>query len=343
MKVAVYYNNRDIRIEERPVPSLKQGELLIKVHSASVCGSDVMEWYRVEKIGRVLGHEIAGEVVEVGVGVKIYKKGDRVAASHHVPCYQCHYCRLGNHTLCNTLKTTNFDPGGFSQLIRLPEINVRYGVYRLPDHVSYEEGTFIEPLACVVRGQRKANVRPGQTVLIIGSGISGLLHLLLARAKGVDRIITVDIDESRLKTAKDFGADQVWHAQEDIGKRLLELNENRLADVVIVCSGATSSIGQALDCVGLGGTVLFFALVGPDCVVPMAMNRIFWQKGATLMNSYAASPEDHHESLELIGTGIVPVKKMITHRLPFDRIGEGFQLVAEAKKSLKVIIDPTRG
>src|SRR3989338_5129692 len=200
MRVATYYNNQDIRIEEVSVPKIGEGELLLKVRAAGICGSDVTEWYRTKKMGKVLGHEIAGEVVEVGDGVVSYKKGDRVAASHHVPCYQCHYCRLGNHTLCNTLKTTNFDPGGFSQLIRLPEINVRYGVYRLPDHVSYEEGTFIEPLACVVRGQRKANVRPGQTVLIIGSGISGLLHLLLARAKGVDRIITVDIDESRLKT-----------------------------------------------------------------------------------------------------------------------------------------------
>ncbi|MBI2339394.1 MAG: alcohol dehydrogenase catalytic domain-containing protein [Deltaproteobacteria bacterium] len=340
MKVAVYYNNRDIRIEERPVPSVKEGELLIKIHSASICGSDVTEWYRVEKVGRVLGHEIAGEVAEVGAGVAAYKKGDRVVASHHVPCYQCHYCRLGHHTLCSTLKTTNFDPGGFAQLIRLPAINVRHGVYRLPDHVSYEEGTFTEPLACAIRGQRKADVRKGQTVLIIGSGISGLLHLLLARANGIDRISAVDIDESRLKAAGDFGADQVWHASEDIGKRLLEWNENRLADCVIVCSGAETSIRQALDCVGLGGTVLFFALIGPDCVFPMPMNRIFWQKGATLMNSYAASPEDHHESLELIGSGRIPVRKMITHRLPLGRIGEGFQLAAEAKKSLKVIIDP---
>lgn len=341
MKVARYYNNHDIRIEETPVPKIGAGELLIKTHATGICGSDVVEWYRTKKVGSVLGHEIAGEIVQVGEGVTLYQKGDRVAASHHVPCYQCHDCRLGNHTLCATLKTTNFDPGGFAQWIRLPEINVGCGVYPLPDSVSYEEATFIEPLACVVRGQRKANVRGGQTLLIIGAGISGILHLLLAKAKGVSRVMAVDIQESRLLMAKDFGADLVLHASKATSKRLMSANDGRLPDVVIVCSGARSATQQALASASVGGTVLLFALCDPDCVIPMPMNEIFWQKSLTLMNSYAGSPEDHRESLTYISSGKVPVKKMITHRLPFQKIGEGFRLVAEANHSLKVIVDPT--
>lgn len=214
MRVSVYYNNKDIRIEERPIPKIGEGELLIKTRAAGICGSDVTEWYRSGKVGKVLGHEITGEIAEVGVGVKNFKIGDRVAASHHVPCYECHYCRLGHHTLCDTLRKTNFDPGGFSEWIRLPAINTRYGVYPLGDGISFEEGTFVEPLACTLRAQRKANVRAAQTVLVIGCGISGLLHIHLAKALGVHKIIATDLNEERLKVAKTLGSDFVFPASQ---------------------------------------------------------------------------------------------------------------------------------
>lgn len=342
MRVATYYNNKDIRIEERPVPSIGEGELLIRVRAASICGSDTMEWYRVSKAPCILGHEIAGEIVEVGPGVKDHKKGDRISVSHHVPCYECHYCRLDHHTLCDTLRSTNFDPGGFAELVRLPAINVRYGVYPLADNVSYEEGALVEPLACIVRAQRKASVRPEQTLLVIGSGISGLFHIQLARAHGIHRIVSTDIVDYRLKVAKELGADFTFHASEDIPKRLYEVNEGRLADVVIVCAESKKASEQALKSVGRGGTILFFALASPDQIIPMSMNNIFWQKGVTLMSSYAGSPEDHRESLELIRSRKVPVGKMISHRLAFNEIAKGFELVAGAKDSLKVIVDPTR-
>lgn len=337
MKVATYYNNKDIRIEERPVPVISGGEILVKTRAAGICGSDVAEWYRLGKVGRVLGHEIAGEVVEVGAGVKHLKKGDRVAASHHVPCFYCHYCRLGHHTLCDTLRTTNFDPGGFAEWIRLPELNVRYGVYPLKE-VSYDEGTFVEPLACTLRAQRKANLRPEQTLLVIGSGISGLLHLQLARVRGIHKIIAVDIQDYRLRAAKKFGADFVFSAAEDVAEKIREVNEGRLADVVIVCAGKKPAAEQALQCVERGGTVLFFALNSPDQQILLSPYEIFWQKGATLMNSYAASPKDHRESLAIIRSGKIHLKEMISHHLPFDEIAKGFDLVSKAENSLKIII-----
>ena len=202
MRVAMYYNNRDVRLEEVPTPRIGPGELLVKVLASGICGSDVMEWYRIKKAPRVLGHEIAGQIAEVGEGVKNYRVGDRVFVSHHVPCNTCHYCLNGHHTVCDTLRSTNFDPGGFAEYIRIPKINVDRGVFILPEEVSFEDGVFVEPLACVLRGQRLAHLSAGQTVFVIGSGISGLLHIALARASGAGRIIASDINEYRLKAAK---------------------------------------------------------------------------------------------------------------------------------------------
>jgi len=180
MRVAMYYNNRDVRIQEMAVPTIKAGEILVKVMASGICGSDVLEWYRIKKAPLVLGHEISGDIVEVGPGVDKYKVGDRVFVSHHIPCNTCHYCLNGHHTACETLHTTNYDPGGFAEYLRVPSLNVDRGVFLLPKEVSYEEGAFVEPLACVVRGQRTARLKPGQSVLILGSSISGLLHLLMA-------------------------------------------------------------------------------------------------------------------------------------------------------------------
>ena len=154
----MYYSNRDVRLEEMPVPQIGQGELLVRVEACGICGSDVMEWYRRDRVPLVLGHEIGGQIVAVGDGVEGYKEGDRVTAAHHVPCNQCHYCLSGHHTVCDTLRQTNFDPGGFAEYIRLPAINVKRGVFLLPDEVSYGQATFIEPLACVLRGQRLAHI-----------------------------------------------------------------------------------------------------------------------------------------------------------------------------------------
>ncbi|HAS17671.1 MAG TPA: alcohol dehydrogenase, partial [Nitrospiraceae bacterium] len=182
MRVAMYYNNKDIRLEEMPVPEIGPGELLIKIIASGICGSDLMEWYRIHKAPLVLGHEIAGMVEKIGDGVTQYRKGDRVSASHHVPCNNCHYCLNGHHTVCDMLRKTKFYPGGFAEYVLLPAINVDRGVYTLPDEVSYEDGSFVEPLACVFRGQRLAGLKPGSSVLVIGSGISGLLHIQLAQA-----------------------------------------------------------------------------------------------------------------------------------------------------------------
>jgi len=342
MRIAMYYNNNDVRLEEMPTPKIGPGELLVKVHASGICGSDVLEWYRIHKAPLVLGHEIAGEIVAVGDGVESYKEGDRITAAHHVPCNTCHYCLSGHHTACDTLRQTNFDPGGFAEYVRLPAINVDRGVFPLPDDVSYEEATFTEPVACVLRGQRMAGLKPGCSVLVIGSGIAGLLHVHLARTMGAGRVVATDIVDYRLKAARRFGAHATLHAEEDVPARLRQENDGRLADLVIVCTGAASANTQALESVERGGTVLFFAPTGPGVNIPISINDFFFRNDITLTTSYAGSPADYAEALELIHARSMNVRDMITHRLSLAETGLGFQLVANAHDSIKVIIEPQK-
>ena len=338
MRVAIYYNNKDVRLQEIDIPKINEDELLVKVMASGICGSDVMEWYRIKKAPLVLGHEISGIVDKVGKNVKNFKVNDRVFISHHVPCMKCHYCLNKHHTSCETLHKTNFDPGGFSEYIRVPKLNVELGAFKLPENLSFDDGTFIEPLGTAIRAQRLANLNENNTLLVIGSGISGLMHVKLAKSKDVKRIMAVDVNEYRLNAAKKFGASHTINANEDVPSKLKELNENRLADLVIVCTGALPAANQALKCVGKGGTILFFAVPKPDEKLETPIND-FWRNEIKIMTSYGAAPNDLRESLELIKSKKINLNEMISHRLKFDEIQTGFNLVAEAKESLKVIVE----
>jgi L-iditol 2-dehydrogenase len=335
----MYYNNRDVRLEEMAVPQIAAGELLLRIRASGICGSDLMEWYRIKKAPVVLGHEITGEVVEVGSQVENFRPGDRVFASHHVPCGNCRYCLAGHQSVCDMLRTTHFDPGGFAEFVRVPKINAELGTLPLPDTVSFDEGSFIEPLACVVRAQRFAGLTAGQTVLVIGSGISGLLHVQLARARGAARIVATDISDFRLKAAAQFGADVVIDGTEDVPARLREINEGRLADLVIVSTGALPAMQQAIKSVDRGGTLLFFAPTAAGVDVPIPLFD-FWRDEIRVVTSYAGSGQDLLESVDLIRTRQVRVGDMITHRLPLAEAGAGFQLMANGRDSIKVILDP---
>ncbi len=342
MRVAMYYKNYDVRLEELPRPQIGPEEILVKVYASGICGSDVMEWYRIHKVPLVLGHEVSGEIAEVGAQVTRYKIGDRVAVSHHVPCGNCHYCLQGHETVCETLRKTNFFPGGFSEYIRVPSINVEKGVYSLPENVSFAEATFIEPLACVLRGQRLIGVNPYKKVLVIGCGISGLLHIKLAKTIGARQIIAIDINDFRLEAAKRFGTGLAINAKNFEPQELRKINNGFLPDVVILCTGAKSALAQALESVERGGVVLVFAATLPGLKFDKAVNDIFWRNEITITSSYAGSPQDHREALELIRNGKIDVKDMITHCLPLKDAGRGFKLVAEAKESIKVIIEPQK-
>jgi len=339
MKCARYYNNRDIRLEEIAVPEIGDDELLVKMHACGICGSDVLEWYRLKKAPLVLGHEMTGEIARTGSKVNDYHTGDRVFVSHHVPCNTCRYCLSGHHTLCDTLRSTNFDPGGFAEFIRVPPINVDRGVFLLPDEVSYEQGTFIEPLACVLRGQKIAHLQPGQSVFILGAGISGLLHLKLAMALGAGSVFVADIHKERLDFAENFGAKAAFLSDDDVCEQLKDSNAGHLADLVIVATGSGEAMRMSWKTVERGGSILIFAPPQPGIDIPIPLFDL-WQDGITVTTTYAGAPSDIAQAIELIRSRNVVVEDMITHRLPLARTSEGFALVEMARESLKVIIEP---
>ncbi len=343
MRAAVYYSNADVRVEERPVPAIGPDELLIRADVSGICGSDVMEWYRRHRAPLILGHEVAGTIAAAGERVRRFTVGDRVTAAHHVPCNGCRYCLRGHHTMCHTLHTTNFDPGGFAEYFRLTPLHVDQGVFPLPESVSLEEAVFVEPLACVLRAERVAPVREGDTVLIVGSGMIGLLHLKLVRARGAARILATDLSGYRLEAARRFGADTTLPAGGDLPPRVREANDGRLADLVIVCAGAPSAVAQALTSVEPGGTVLLFAPSGPDGRFPaLPFNDLFFRSDLTVTTSYGAGPADYAVALDLIAERRIQVRDMITHRLGLSEAAMGFQLVAAAQESIKVILDHRR-
>lgn len=267
MRVAMYYANNDVRLQEMAKPEIGESEMLVRVEASGICGSDVMEWYRAGKVPLVLGHEIGGTVIETGKRVRSYKAGDRVVVAHHVPCGECRYCRDGHETVCETLRTTNYYPGGFSEFVRVPKINVEKGVFLIPRSVSFEEATFVEPLACVLRGQRLAGFKKGKTVLVVGSGISGMLHIKLARSNGAKRVFATDVSEFRLEAARKAGA-VAMPAGDYSPEKLKQQNDGVLADLVIICAGAQAAFEQGLRSVERGGTVLIFTAAGKDATLP---------------------------------------------------------------------------
>jgi L-iditol 2-dehydrogenase len=339
MKVAMYYNNNDIRIEQIPIPKINDNELLVKVKACGICGSDVMEWYRLKTAPRVLGHEMTGDIVKVGKNLKKFKVGDRIFVSHHIPCNTCKYCKNDQHTLCDTLHSTNFDPGGFSEFLRVPEININSGVFILPYEISYEEGAFIEPLACVVRGLRIAGIKKGQNVLVIGSGVAGLLNIKLAKAHGAKKIFATDVNDFRLKKAIGVGAEKAFHAKENIPEKIKKHNSGELAELVVLCAGVPSAVRQALETVAPGGTILFFAPTEPGVEIPFPLFDL-WNKQVKMVSTYAGAPRDISEAIELIKTKKVKVTDLITHKFSLDEAERGFKLTAKAKESMKIIIKP---
>jgi L-iditol 2-dehydrogenase len=341
MKVLMYYSNKDVRLEEMPVPEISHGEALMRVTASGICGSDVLEWYRRDKVPLVLGHEVAGEIVNVGEGIDKFKQGDRVAATHHVPCNTCYYCLNGYHTVCETLlKGTHFHPGGFAEYIRVPAINVDRGMFLIPDEVSDEEASFMEPLACVLRGQRRAGFNPGRSVLVLGNGIAGLLHIGLARSMGAGLIMAADTIAFRMDKAREIGAHHVFRADDNLVDSIRAINNGYMADLVILCYDGFMPL--ALKAVEKGGTVLLFTGAAEDTVLSCDYGEIFWRTEITLTSSYAGSPSDCAAALNLIRSGTIPLKQLITSRLPMEKGAEGFKAVANPveHECVKVVITP---
>lgn len=340
MKAAVYYNNRDVRLEDVPEPIIGPGEIKVKIDTCGLCGGDTMEWYLAPHAPTILGHEPTGTVVEVGEGVSRFKPGDRVFVHHHVACMSCHHCRRGYFTMCANFRRTNIDPHAFAEYIRVPAENVQHDVHLLPDFISFEEGTLIEPIACVIKGIKRAGIQPGDTVAVVGAGFMGLGFVQLARVWGAGQVVAFDLNDWRLARARELGADQAINSGRVDGlEALKEVNQGRGADAVIVTPNGIGPIEFGLQIAGKGATVLLFAPPHPDATLTVHPTDLFFRE-ITVTTTYSCSHIDTAQALRFIASGRINARAMITHRFGLDRVADGIRLVEQAGESLKVLIKP---
>jgi len=338
MKVAKLYSFNDIRIEDMPVPECGPDEALVKVKASGICSGDVMPWYIEKKAPLVLGHEPAGEITEVGKNVTAFKPGNRIFVHHHAPCLKCNFCKRGDHVQCNIWRNTKIIPGGISEYILIPETNLKNDTLHLPEEMSHEDAVLIEPAACVVKSFRRSGIKKGDTVLIIGLGVMGIIHLLLARHYGAGRVICADLVEYRIDKAKAFGADTVINVnRESLTAAAMSLTEGKGAEIVIVGPDSIRAMDSGIHCAAPGGTVVFFTPAKPAERLTIDPNHIYF-KDINIVPSYSCGPDDTREALGLIRSGLVTAETLVTHRFPIHETEAAYNKVAEAKDSLKVLI-----
>lgn len=338
MRIARYYDNSSVRVETMARPTIEDGEVLVRVLACGICGSDVAEWFRVPKSPRILGHEISGVVAESRSGS--YAAGDRVVVRNQVPCRRCRACRHGHQAVCED--QAEIEPGGMAEYVRVPSEVVASGLTALPPHLPFPAGTLAEPVACVLHAQALAGVAPDQCVVVYGCGAFGLLHLQAALGAGVERVVAVDPVESRRRAAGQLGATVVLGPGDDLASEVRRLNEDRLADLAVLATGAPQALESASGVLARYGTVLLFGAPAPGVPVPLSLNQLFWRRELTMVSSYGAGDVDLARALELIDKGVVDADAMISHVVPLSDVQRGFDVVAAARDSVKVVLDLAR-
>jgi L-iditol 2-dehydrogenase len=342
MLAAVIYGIKDLRVEEVAKPQVEHGEVLVKVKAATTCGTDLKIFQRgyvegVIKLPTVFGHEWAGEVVEIDESVSRPKVGMRVRAGNSAPCLRCPMCQKGSFNLCEDMMWLW---GAYAEYIKVPARMVLVNMQEIPSQVSFEEAAVTEPLACVLRGAEKANVKLGDSVAIVGAGPIGLLHLLTARRMGAERIMVTDLIDERLEFAKELGADTVVNAErEDVVKRIKELTNGYGADVIIEAIGQPATWEQALKMVRKGGTVLEFGGCPPNTEIRVS-TEILHYGDVTVIGAFHATPIHFKKALDLIASKTINVKPLITRRMPLIKIKEAFETLTASKKDVKIAINP---
>jgi L-iditol 2-dehydrogenase len=341
VRAVVYYDVDDFRTEDMPTPKIGPDEILVRVRACGLCTTDLFKAvHRRAKPGTVFGHEIAGDVAEVGLEVAKFEAGDRVAVLHHAPCGICYYCRHGQEPLCDQYRRTNVDPGGFAEYIRVVPQLVQKVVIKIPDAMTYEEATMIEPTACCVRAVTESRIVPGDTVLVIGGGPLGLLNAQVAKHMGASQVIVSGHHDLRIEMAKKLGIDHAFNARKiDIKERVKELTEDRGADLVIVAVASSEAVHQGIRLVRWGGRVCIF---GDFRDVPQPNLKIdpklMLRDDIELFGSWGCSPQDYRVAFNMIKMGRVKAKEMITHRYPVERFAEALKVIAE-KQCLRIVIN----
>jgi len=338
MQAAVQYGIDDIRIEERPIPAIGPGEMLLKTRVCGLCGSEAMAWYKSEP--KVLGHEPCGEVVEIGAGVTGYSVGDRVFVNHHVGRIDSHLARRGHFTRDPYYRSVQLDPGGVCEYFRITAQHLAMDTHRLNDAISDEEAVTIEPWSCVLSGLKVANIQPGDTVAVVGAGFMGQGFVHLAPFFGAGKVIAIDLFDGRLATARHFGATHTINPQDtDPIAALRELNTGRLADTVIVVAPVLAAWEQALALVEVGGCLHLGAPLPPGTGWVQDGNRAYFDQ-ITVTSRYSSDHTDTYGYLRLLEAGRITARDAITHRFGLDESAAAFRLLVGARDSLKIVIYP---
>ncbi len=340
MKAAFVKKESTISVEDIEKPKLGLGDILVKMESCGICGSDLEKVYgKYGQPSMKLGHEPAGEIIEVGSKVSDFKKGDRVFTHHHVPCYDCHFCNHGNETMCPKYYETNLSPCGLSEEYIVPEWNVAHGgVLKIPDSMSYDEAAMIEPLACCVRSWNKFPQKKGDSIAIFGVGPTGMMHVMMAKDKGYEKIFCLDVNNFRLDFAKKFQITQALNSKDSSNKeKILNETENRGVDVAIVATGSLKALDDAIDFVRKGGIVMMFGVPSKGDTMNIDMSKVY-SKEITLTTSYAASDYDTKEALELIKSSRADVKSLITHKYSILETQKAFDHAHDGSDAMKIII-----
>jgi len=346
MQAAVYRGRNDVRLETVPVPEISAGELLVRVHTCGVCGTDLKKIATgSHSAPRIFGHETAGVVAATGAGVSQFKAGDRIVVFHHIPCGNCYYCQHKTFAQCETYKkvgtTAGFEPsgGGFAEYVRVMDWIVERGTVRIPEGVSYEQASFVEPVNTCIKGIERLQPSPDETVLVIGQGPIGILLGALTQRAGA-RVITSDLYQQRLTISKELGLQNSIDASRvDVVQAVRALTEGRGADAAILAVGGNSLIKTAMDAVRPGGRVLLFAQTarGEVTIDPAAV----CVDEKTLLGSYSASVDLQAASVQFVMRQEMDLESLISHRFPLSRSLEALDLAAHpGPDSMKVVIQP---
>ena len=340
MKSSVCYKQNDLRTEDLPIPEISDNEVLIKMLACGLCGTDIQK-IRGDSVNKptVLGHEVVGEIVKKGKNVSKFEIGDRVITAIHVPCFTCHYCNKGHYTICEQFRTNNIDPGGFAEFIRIPELHLNHLTHKVSNNVTDEEATLIEPIACCLHGLKQADIRPNDSVLIMGAGTIGILHAQLAKIKGANKVIVSDMSEFKLQKALKVGCDYAINIKEkNIIDEVNKITDGQGVDVIVIAAGVSSLVADAVNMVRRAGKIIVFSGFDKNKLVTLDVSR-FFKDEISIIGTYSVTPYEFPEALDLLEKRKLNTEEMITHVYPLKKLSEAIDISTNPEQPvLKVII-----
>lgn len=340
MKASVCYKQNDLRTEDLPIPEISDNEVLIKMLACGLCGTDIQK-IRGDTVNKptVLGHEVVGEIVKKGKNVSKFEIGDRVITAIHVPCFTCHYCNKGHYTICEQFRTNNIDPGGFAEFIRIPKLHLNHLTHKVSNNVTDEEATLIEPIACCLHGLKQADIRPNDSVLIMGAGTIGILHAQLAKIKGANKVIVSDMSKFKLQKALNVGCDYAINIKEkNIIDEVNKITDGQGVDVIVIAAGVSSLVADAVNMVRRAGKIIVFSGFDKNKLVTLDVSR-FFKDEISIIGTYSVTPYEFPEALDLLEKRKLNTKEMITHVYPLNKLSEAIDISTNPEQPvLKVII-----